>query len=185
MYEFTDTFTAVTRPFTFNFLTLGFCNHFIVKEISSEKSVSINFHPRVGFGVTANRFLNLQFPMALQYNLGNVSTFNSKKDMGFTVGLGVEYMRLGLIGLGVDAQEFSLSNKNFYGYQKNFGNLVQPFVNLGMRYFTKGSHAQEVNVKFGRGGGKINDYYKRVPASVDKKTNSYWFELSTIFYIRY
>lgn len=95
-------YVKTTRRVGFSFLVLGWDNHFLLKQYGSEKSISLNFYPSIGFGAIEDRFLNVTLPLMICLNKGNVSTYSSKKDIGLTFGLGAEFIKAGLFKVSKD-----------------------------------------------------------------------------------
>ncbi len=178
-YSSDTNFIKVHRPFAISILYFGWNSHFILKEISNEKSLSINFYPTVGLGGTVNKFLNLTFPLMLCYNAGNVSTYSSKKSTGFTFGLGAEFIKAGIITTK-DESEYSE-----IGFASKVTSILEPCANIGLRYFTSGGHAQELNIKFGMRSDKVYDKLNKMPVDEKKTYTDFWFRFSWVHYIRY
>jgi hypothetical protein len=178
-----DTFSGRRNHVTANILSVGLNNHFILKEMGKEKSVSINFYPKFGFTHSLGYFGTLCIPVGINYNMGNVSTYAARKESGLTLGLGIEYIRQGL--LKVAKFEKDLNGEPHDGYDKRLRNIIQPYATLGVRYFTRGSHAQEVNVKYGTLPASTYDKLGKMPAAENKTGSTFWFSFSMISYIRY
>jgi hypothetical protein len=174
-------FLKLRRLSSVNLIGLGVNYHFILKEMGKEKSISLNFHPRLGFGLSNAYLGSFYLPVGVNYNMGNVSTYSSRQDQGFTFGLGLEYIRLGLL---------QLHKKDFnqvvgIGYDNRLRNIIQPYATLGIRYISKNDIAQEINIKFGLRPSSIYAKYVAIPASEKKTSTSYWFTLSRIYYLTY
>ncbi|HOZ51920.1 MAG TPA: hypothetical protein PLU17_08695 [Chitinophagaceae bacterium] len=179
------TFQGIRKPFGISFIYLGFNNHVILKEFSTEKSLSLNFAPTFGIGATRSRFLNISMPLMLCYNSGNISTYNSKRDFGITVGLGAEFIKAGLVKLTDEDEDIFDYSGGLVGYDKRIHNIIQPCMNLGLRYFTKGSHAQEINFKFGMRSDKVYDIYDKAPLGNNNTSLNFWARIMMVHYIRY
>lgn len=179
------TFLQVKKPFPISFLYFGFNNHFLIKKMGREKSISINFYPSIGLNAIRNRFMSLTLPLMVCFNTGNVSTFESKKDIGFTVGAGVEYINAGLIKITEDESLWDIDFKTSRGFEGAKRSFIQPCVNLGLRYFTKSDHAQELNIKYGMHNADVYDMYKKMPLTEKRRASNFWFRLSFVHYIGY
>lgn len=173
----------MARPFGMSIIYFGLNNHFILKEFSKEKSLSLNVYPTVGLGFSTNRFLNLTVPLMLCYNVGCVSTYKSKKDGGVTLGLGAEYINPGVFK--ISENDFWNEGSERIGMKRTGSAFIQPCASIGLRYYTRGDHAQELNIKFGYHNEKPYDKFKELPAAENKSNGSFWFRLSMVNYIRY
>ena len=150
--------------------------------MGKEKSLSINFYPKFGFTHSLGYFGTICFPVGINYNIGNVSTYAARKESGITMGIGVEYIRQGIVKV---TTETDFSGETHLGFDQSLRRIIQPYVSLGVRYFTRGSHAQELNVKYGTLPTSTYDKYGKMPAAENKTGTSFWFSLSLIAYIRY
>lgn len=176
-------FEKIGKPFGMSIIYFGLDNHFTLKEFNKEKSLSLNVYPTIGLGFSLNRFLNLTVPVMLCYNVGAVSTYKSKRDGGVSLGIGAEYINPGVFKIS-ETDIWSEGDERM-GYKKSASAFIQPCASIGLRYYTRGDHAQELNLKFGYHSEKPYDMYKEMPASENKSNGSFWFRLSMVNYIRY
>ena len=173
-------FEEVKRPVSVSLIYVGLNNHFLLKKIGNEKSVSLNFYPTIGMSMVKDRILNLTLPFMVCYNVGNVSTYKSKRNTGVTLGLGAEYIQPGMISFFND----SWSEWVRASFSPKY--IIQPCAAIGLRYFTKGDHALEVNLKYGMNrSSKVYDIYGQMPAGMNVPSTNHWFRLSFVHYIGY
>lgn len=182
-----DTFRFVEkrRAFGFSFIHVDLDNHFLIRQFNDDKSLSLNFHPSIGLGFTRSRILNVTLPFFLNYNIGAVATYQSRKSTGLTVGIGAEYIKAGLISIKDNYSLYDFEEYENKGFHSILTNIIQPAVNLGLRYLTRGSHAQELNFKFGLRPTKIYDEYNGLPTGAKTHFTAFWFRLSMVHYINY
>jgi hypothetical protein len=81
-------------------------------------------------------FGSLQIPVMLKLYLGFGSTYESEKDFGLSLGMGMEYNKLGLIS--VSSESSSEGNKGW----------MMPAASLGI-HFWRGTSPMEINLKYG------------------------------------
>ncbi len=177
-------FKKVKTPVLISFLTIGFNNQFVVKKFGDDKSLSVNVFPTVALSFTVRRAVSFTLPVFLQFNSGNVSTFDTKKETGFTVGVGAEYVNVGLVNLAGTAEDDFLFDDNLgvQGYEAI--SYIQPAANIGYRFFNKNEIARELNFRY---SFKTIDTYAafgQLPAG-ETSALSQWFRLSYIRYIGY
>lgn len=126
----------------FSLVSLSAEMKYNVKEFNSDMALSVAASPGLGlmssmFG-TGNGVGNLKIPVYLQLDFGNLSTFESMKDKGFGIGLGIEYHNLGLFG-------GNSSDEN----NTNVAPVIAPAARLGYRYFNRNNNSREIALKIG------------------------------------
>lgn len=110
-------------------------------EFDDNSSLSVNVPVGLGLMVSEYGFGSINFPVYLAYNVGNISTYKSDKNKGFTIGLGFEYYNMALF-----------KNNDFLGADANLhSSWVEPCVNIGYRYWNSKNLAKEFNLKLGFG----------------------------------
>ena len=188
------TYAQHQRAKVISIATVGFNNHYILKKINEDQSLSLNVFPTLGFSVMLSKGLgevlmekifNLTVPVFLNYNIGNVATFDTKKEKGFTVGVGGEFVIPGLIPISESADQDAWLFEEGVG-RDDFPTkpYLQPSVNLGYRYFNKNEAACEFNLRYSFRTMDNYDKYNLAPAG-NEKTLTQWFKLSYIRYIGY
>ena len=177
------TYEKRAQPVSAGLFHMGLNSHYLLKEFNKEHSLSISAFPTLGFSIVKSRIFDLTVPLFINYNIGNVSTYNSKKDMGFTAGIGVEWIHTGFVNLG--GQDDAFADYKEYGFYKKTLNIIQPCIDLGLRYFTRGGNAQELNLKFGMKSAKPLDIMNAMPSTDAGATTSFWVRLSLVHYIGY
>lgn len=179
------TFEKVRRATGYSVLSMGLDNHFILHQFGRDRSVSLNIYPVIGFGLTRSRILNITLPVFINFNSGAVSTYGTKKNIGYNIGIGAEYFKAGLIGISENYRIYDFEDCQYIGYSKKLTNIIHPAINFGARFFTKGGHAQELNLKYGMWATDTYDKYNELPVSEQKSSYNYWCRLSYIHYIRF
>jgi hypothetical protein len=140
VYEDVPVQTSVLNLFSF-----GLEPRFNVLELSNEGAVGISvpFSFGVGQSYAANAdvlgvesFGTLQFPLLAKLYFGTGSTYRSEKNVGVSIGGGVEYNRIGLFNLGQD---------DYSGFKRGW---IMPVASIGFQYW-RGMMPMQVNLKYG------------------------------------
>ena len=113
-----------------------------LSEFDDNSSLSINVPIGIGLMTSEFGFGDLNFPIFISYNVGNVSTYKSDKNKGFTIGIGFEYYNMALF-----------KNSNYADGVLEGSSWVEPCVNIGYRYWNSKNLAKEFNLKLGFGPG--------------------------------
>jgi hypothetical protein len=134
-YAFVSPVEAVedesSNTFGASFLSVSAEMKYNVHEFNSETALSIAASPRLGT-MTFNNFDgfgNLSIPVYAQIDFGNLSTFDSKKDIGFGLGVGYQFDTYNLFS----GEGFSVSSLALRG---------------GFRYFNRNNKAREIALKY-------------------------------------
>jgi hypothetical protein len=161
----------------FDILFLGVQYHYTIKQLDKEKSITVHTFPTLGLNTgffDEDVFGGLQFPFFINYNYGAGATSSSKEDYGITLGVGVEYIKTGII---------NLSNNNYF--QTSYGkrsSIIQPAFNAGYRYINSRDKIREWNLKIGYLPRKTADKYgNNIRGSLDLP--SIWARLSLTYYL--
>lgn len=159
-------------------ITLSYNPRFNLFEFGNNASLSVNAPITVGVGMGGGGFgtFAINIPATINLNLGNVSTYNSDANKGFTLGAGMEgvYLTQPLVAL----------DEIYYADEKRY--WFQPVANIGYRYWNKENNANEFNLKVGYGSSSVD--VKEDYNSSEIKTvtgNSVSFRLSFIHYLNY
>jgi len=133
----------------FNIVSIGMEPRYNLKEFDENSSLSISAPISFGIGNSMsaagkdlivrgiNGFGSVQIPLLLKLNIGNGSTYKTEKNLGFSVGAGLEMNKLGIINLTDNAKEY---NKAF----------ILPSFSTGFT-FMRGGSPMEVNFKYAFG----------------------------------
>jgi len=146
-----------TNFFTLDMLSLLFRFRYNIVELNKDQSLSLSALPAFGlgvsFGTTINTdevaFCSFDLPLILDYNIGNVSTYNTEKENGFVIGAGVEYTKAPLIGGAIPGPWYDKNGNEFI--PNPMTSWVEPVVELGYRYWNKNNKAVGYNLKIGFG----------------------------------
>lgn len=149
--------TYSTNFFTLDMFSLLFRFRYNLIELNKDQALSLSALPTFGLGVSFGTSINtdevafcsFDLPLILDYNIGNVSTYNTEKENGFVVGAGVEYTKAPLIG-GVILGTWYDKNGNAF-IANPMTSWVEPVVELGYRYWNKNNKAVGYNLKVGFG----------------------------------
>lgn len=133
--------------------SLGLEPRFNVYEMNDEAALAISIPFSFGMyqvvpasnEVGGNEaFGGIQIPILAKLYLGSSSTYESEKDFGISLGIGMEFNKLGLVN--VNGGEGGEGN----------GGWMMPVSSLGI-HFWRGSMPMEINLKFGF--GPRTDYF--------------------------
>jgi hypothetical protein len=161
----------------FDILFLGVQYHYTLKKIDKDKSFTIHAFPTLGLNVQLDNEIalgGLQFPLFVNYNYGAGATNSSKEDYGYSLGLGLEFIRTGLI---------NIEKENTYNSSiAKRKNVIQPVFNAGYRYVNDNDKIREWNLKIGYFPKNIADKFGNV---FPGETNlpSLWGRLSLTYYL--
>ncbi len=102
-----------------------------IHEFNSETALSIAASPRIGMMTFGDfeGFGNFSIPIYAQIDFGNLSTYDSKKNSGFGLGVGYQFDRYNLFG----GEGFSAGSLALRG---------------GYRYFNRNNKAREIAIKY-------------------------------------
>ncbi len=120
-----------SNSFGVSILSLSAEMKYNLHEFNSETALSIAASPRIG-AMQFNDFEgfgNFSIPVYAQMDFGNLSTFDSKKDVGFGIGVGYQYDAFNLFS----GEGFSVGSLALRG---------------GVRYFNRNNKAREVAIKY-------------------------------------
>jgi hypothetical protein len=139
---------ARTRQVTaFDLLFLGVQYYYTFARINKEKSFSVHTFPTIGLNFRVDDQLGIggmQIPIFVNYNIGAGASVKSKKDFGYTFGLGAEFINTSLF--------YSNENSGYAQYHSSYcqrKSIVQPAINIGYRYFNSNDKLHEWNIKLG------------------------------------
>ncbi len=168
-----------------NIVSFGIEPRYNLKEFDENSSLSISAPISLGIGNSfsaasdnlivrgINGFGSLQVPLLFKLTVGNSSTYNTQKDIGFSIGAGAELNKIGLINL------MDMSNK----YNKAF---VLPCFSAGFT-FMRNDGPMEINFKYAFGSIKVQemDGQGRSLLLAQRTTRAQTFKLSWVYLLNY
>jgi hypothetical protein len=171
---------AVQTTYT-SFYTIGFVPRYNVYEIKNNLALAVSAPIAIGFGnaIPASEsvnggsgFGNLQLPIFLNIFYGAESTYNAQDQIGFNLGYGIEFNKIGLLSFSSSPQNENM-NKSW----------VMPAFTAGAQFY-RGLSPMEVNVKFGYGGieNQRVDQYGNPLLNGKRITRASSIKLSVIYY---
>jgi hypothetical protein len=145
-YSYAEVLDDPSEPDLFlNLLFIGLNERYMIKKIDDDHSLCVEASPSFGFGGSMNGVFNVEIPVSVSYNLGNAATYNTKKENGFGIGLGLQYLRNGIISSSASKNESIRS-----GY-------FEPILVATYRYLNANDYAREWSLKIGSGSVKPKD----------------------------
>ena len=132
-----------------------------VYDFNDNTSLDVHLIPAIGLGLTETEEGEIWFgcfslPLMGAINFGNVSTYTTKQNHGFGLGVGMEYFNGGLI----------VTNQSS-GSRKT--SVFQPALDLSYRYWSKKNKAKELSLFVGyrgQGASEVNSSVHDVHGSV-------------------
>lgn len=170
--------SSATANWHISLVGLSFNPRLNLLEFGKNASFSLNTPITVGAGVGEGfGSVAINIPATINLNIGNVSTYNSDANKGFTLGAGVEavYLTKPLLMFDEDYNE----GKSYW---------FQPVANIGYRFWNRENHANEINLKIGYGTSSVDvikNYYYSSSEVVTRTANTVAFRLSYVSYLNY
>lgn len=173
--------TSITEiEATLSFFSFTFLNRFILKEFSPNSSISLDIPMAIGLNSGSRYFIGCRVPVLLSYNFGNISTYESDKNKGISIGFGVEMMKYLFTQqppptkLISDPTSLNPPNNLFF----------YPISNISYRFWNKNNRAREFSLKIG--------YLPKADDEITYNGQEYFinnshfnFKVTFIFYPRY
>lgn len=146
-----------------SYYTFGAKFRYNLTDLSDDKSLSIHTTPALGISFSSmdngSSYLGcFSMPLMIGFNTGNVSTYNTAKDKGFGIAVGVEYFSGGLIRLedATDTEFYYNINGQDKSYVVTDDNKTSAFLvpvfEIAYRYWSKSNKARELTIQLGFGG---------------------------------
>lgn len=152
-------------------VSISFTQRLNLLELGNNNSFSADLPLTVGYGTAGLSFVA---PFTINYNLGNISTYNSDSNKGFMMGAGIEYIFLANNGLGYEGDT---------NIKKSW---VQPVGNIAYRFWNKANKAREINFKLGYGSSSAPLRESSFPTTYSTvKESTYSFRISFTQYFNY
>ncbi len=164
-----------------SYFTIGFVPRYNLVELNSNLAIAASLPVAIGFGnasasstsvIGGTGFGNLQIPLMFHFFYGAESTFRSQEKVGFNIGCGYEFNKIGLIDFSINRSE--PINKAW----------LMPAITGGVQFY-RGLSPVEVNVKYGF--GKVQDQwvdqYGNKLTDGKRITRAYSLKLCFIYYL--
>jgi hypothetical protein len=130
-----------------NYATVIFTTRLNFLEFSNNSSMSLDVQPALSLGraynsVGGNGNASFRLPAFLELNFGAASTVSTRKDYGFGIGIGAQYMKYPLMGNvpvynGTHAGEIYSINSSW----------ICPTLQMGLKFFGKSYYCREINLR--------------------------------------
>ncbi|MDG1045549.1 MAG: hypothetical protein P8P81_02975 [Bacteroidia bacterium] len=126
--------------------TIGFVSRYNLFQFQKNIALAVSAPIAIGFGnaypstpnvIGSNGFGNFQVPLMLNLFYGAKSTFDAEDKVGFNLGYGLEFNKIGIVHLGT-IYEDKMYNKGW----------IMPAFSGGIQFY-KGKSPVEINVKYG------------------------------------
>ncbi|MBO6515801.1 MAG: hypothetical protein JJ975_04545 [Bacteroidia bacterium] len=139
------------QSFAYNVFSFGLEPRYNVRTLDENTAIAVSSPISIGLGQvgpppsevavgSVEGFGSIQIPLYAKLYVGSGSTYESEKDYGVSLGVGLEYNKLGLIRLDNTSDPATPENKGF----------VVPVASLGF-HFWRGMNPVEINIKYGQG----------------------------------
>ena len=137
------------QSFTNNLVSFGLEPRYTIRKLDDNSALAISSPISIGIGqVTAppysdfsvgsiEGFGSIQIPLYAKLYIGSGSTYESEKDFGISMGVGLEFNKVGLV-------RFDQTQTDYRGKTA----FVIPVASLGF-HFWRGFSPVEVNIKYG------------------------------------
>jgi subtilisin family serine protease len=173
-----------------SYLSVGIEPRYNIKEFSDDLALAVAAPATIGFAVVeaagnevngASGLGNIQIPVLLKLYLGNGATYRTEKNMGLSLGAGLEYNRLPLL-----FQSNSSTDDIFRS------GWIMPSFSAGLHIW-RGNMPMEFNLKFGLGAQVGYSRDKNGEPIVDNNTlqqverfsRAYSFKLTFVYPMSY
>ena len=137
------------QSFANNLVSFGLEPRYNIRTLDENSAIAISAPISLGIGQVTeppysdysvgaiNGFGSIQIPIFAKLYIGSGSTYDCEKDFGISMGVGLEYNKVGLI-------RFDQSSSDYQGKT----GFVLPVASLGF-HFWRGYSPVEVNIKYG------------------------------------
>ena len=165
-----------------SYYTIGFVPRYNIYELKNNLALAISAPISIGFGnatrasetvIGASGFGNFQLPLFFNVFYGAESTYDAQDHIGFNVGYGFEFNKIGLLNFSSLSQNENI-NKSW----------VMPAFTAGAQFY-RGLSPMEVNVKFGYGKieNQLVDQYGNPLLDGKRITRASSIKLSVIYFL--
>ena len=163
--------------------TIGFVPRYNLFQLKKNMALAVSAPLAIGFGnaspstpnvLGSNAFGNFQLPLLFSFFYGAESTFDAEDRVGFNLGCGLEFNKIGVVHLGTIHQDNMLNRAWF-----------MPTVSGGIQFY-KGRSSVEVNIKYGFGKiqDQLVDQYGNRLSGGRRLTRASSLKLSAIYFLK-
>lgn len=130
-----------------NYATVIFTTRLNFLEFSNNSSMSLGVQPALSLGRAYNSVggggnASFRFPAFLELNFGAASTVSTRKDFGFGIGLGAQYMKYPLMNT------VPIANGSHEGEVLGINTKwIAPTLQMGLKFFGKSYYCREINLR--------------------------------------
>lgn len=148
-------------------------------DLNENTSIDVHAIPALGFSLNTqgnSHYLgSFSLPLLAGINFGNISTYETRKDVGFGIAFGYEYFNGGLIM--IDGEKTPNSKVS----------VLQPAAQFAVRYWSRSNKAKEISLFFGLGSKNAAnlDYSDPLSPPIGVASGSYHFRISWATYLNY
>jgi hypothetical protein len=148
-YETTDRY-ELDRKFSISIINLVYTARFNAYEPSDDFGIGINASPSLGLAYGDAGFGSINIPVYPSLNFGAGSTYSTASNFGGFFGIGFEFTKIGLFGVGEDS-ETTLISTSVQDVDKATTAWIEPMFIGGIRWWTANDKLMEVSIKYGFG----------------------------------
>jgi hypothetical protein len=168
-----------------NYASVIFGSRINFMEFSNNSSMSLALKPTLSMGRAYNDIgggsnLSLRVPVFMELNFGAASTVSTRKDVGFAIGFGMQYVRYPLLKGVPVAKDLGTKAVTVNAH------WFEPVVDMGIKFFGKHYYCREVNLRASYASIKeVDNSTAQAPDQVIKGFTNMGFMLSFSQYINY
>lgn len=141
-----------------NLASFGYKGWYNIVEFSGDASVSLGAWPILSFGLGIGSgrasdnvgFMNFQIPVLAEFHYGNGATCNASKELGLTIGGGIEFVKCPLFNTNNKPLEFTSQGGGIMTVDVTTA-WLEPCLDIGVTFWTKSNNAIEIIAKYGFG----------------------------------
>ena len=170
-----------------NYASVIFAGRMNFLELTNNSSMSLAVHPTFGIGRAYNEIgggstFSLRVPLFIELNIGAASTVSTRKNEGFAIGIGAQYVRYPMFGNGTVPVAKDKNNK----VVAMSAIWTEPVLHMGYKFFGKNYYCREINLRasYAMPFGTVNNDTKLIKSNIDS-FNSMGVMLSFLQYINY
>lgn len=130
-----------------NYVTVMFTGRLNILEFSNNMSMSLGVQPTLSVGRAYNSVggggnLSVRIPGVFELNFGAASTVSTRKDVGFSIGGGIQFVKYPLSSKAIAVAP----NKN-NDYLGIYAKWTEPVLVTGIKFFGKHYYCREINMR--------------------------------------
>jgi len=131
-----------------NYASVIFTSRLNFLQLSNNASISLGVQPTLSIGRAYNSVggggnLSFRLPGVIELNLGAAATGSTRKDVGFSIGGGVQYMKY-----PISANSVPVAPSKNSDYLGMYATWLEPVLVTGVKFFGKSYYCREVNLRF-------------------------------------